>query len=571
MRVYPIFPERQFFDLNGIWDFAWLGNAVSLAAFSPGAPVCTEKAAVPSVFDMGHEHYCQRGLAVYRRLIRHLPQGRDLLLDIGGMGLAGRIFWNGQEITPATAYMPYSPVQCVCPASDKKINELVIAVDNRFAAQPYPYFHDFYDFYGFGGIYRSVSFSVLPEKTRLDRVQIRTLDISTGKVLLRIFASAPVPAYSIAFDDNEPAEYTGPAIAEDGAAELVLHVPDFRLWSPEMPNLHTVTVSIPGDSIVERFGIRTIEARETKLYLNGKELYLNGVNRHETHPESGPVQTPQLMLEDLKLIKSAGMNFIRSVHYPQDAAWLDLCDEAGILLWVETLGWGLADERKITEADKAPLMAQNRIMIRNGINHPSVIIWGMLNECSTHEAESVPVYRDLLLDMKAEDPTRLRSYADCRELRNLCTEEADIISVNTYPGWFQDITDSETPAGDLIASRLKIYSDFYGTEQFGNKPLLISEIGVCALYGVHDRNQAQWSEEFQADYMSRAVTEIHKNERYSGFALWQFCDSRSFQRGQIRGKPRGYNCAGLVDEYRRMKLAYDAVAKTIKQWEKDHA
>ncbi len=570
MKAYPLYPDRAFFDLDGVWDFAWLGGMTALAEFEPDAVSFSEKAAVPSVFDMSHEYYCKRGLAVYRIRLSRLPQGCDFLLNIGGMGLAGRIFWDGQEITPATAYMPYSPVSCVCPAADSPLrtHELMIAVDNRFSAQPYQYFHDFYDFYGFGGIYRSVSLSALPEGTTLDRVQVRTLDLDSGLVLLRIFSSAPVESCSVAFDDGEPAVYDNFRTAPDGAAELTLSVPDFKIWSPESPNLHTVTVSIPGDSIVERFGIRTIETSGTKLLLNGKELYLNGVNRHETHPESGPVQTWQQMMEDVRLIKSAGMNFIRSVHYPQDAAWLDLCDETGILLWVETLGWGLSDDNRITEKDKEPLMAQNRVMIRSGINHPSVIIWGMLNECSTHMEESVPVYRELLLDMKAEDPARLRSYADCRELCNQCTEEADIISINTYPGWFQDITDSETLASDLIAPRLKIYADFYGQEKFGSKPILISEIGACGLYGVHDRNLAQWSEEFQADYMSRAVAEVHKNKRFCGYALWQFCDSRSFQRGQIRGKPRGYNCAGLVDEYRRKKMAYDAVAETIRKGEK---
>ncbi len=564
MRTYPIFPERQFFDLDGVWDFYWSGDSVPLAAFDPASPVFREKAAVPSVFDMGHEHYCKRGLAVYRRKISHLPENRDFLLNIGGLGLAARIFWNGKEVTPETAYMPYCPVQCVC-SGTAAVNELMIAVDNRYSAQPYPYFHDFYDFYAFGGIYRSISLSVLPEKTKLDRVQVRTLDIEKGLVLLRISASAPVDSLRIAFDDGAAEVYPLPSPAE--VTEITLPVPGFKLWTPEEPNLHTVTVSIPGDTVVERFGIRTIHTAGDKLFLNGKELYLCGVNRHETHPESGPVQTAQQMMEDLKLVKSAGMNFIRSVHYPQDAAWLDLCDEAGILLWVESLGWGLSDDLRITEKDKAPLLAMNRVMIRSGINHPSVIIWGMLNECSTHLAESVPVYRDLLLDMKAEDPTRLRSYADCRELSNLCTEEADIISINTYPGWFQDITDNETLASERIAPRLKIYSDFYSQPQFGNKPILISEIGVCGIYGVHDRNLAQWSEEFQADYMSRAVTEVQNNKRLCGFALWQFCDSRSFQRGQIRGKARGYNCAGIVDEYRRQKLAYSAVADAVKEGE----
>ena len=63
--------------------------------------------------------------------------------------------------------------------------------------------------------------------------------------------------------------------------------------------------------------------------------------------------------------------------------------------------------------------------------------------------------------------------------------------------------------------------------------------------------------------MLGAVKAIHNDDRFCGYTLWQFCDSRSYQRGQIRGKPRGYNCAGLVDEYRRPKLAYDQLSEYL--------
>lgn len=564
MKTYPLFPERKMLSLDGLWSFRWLGKEITLADFDPAQITeYDEKAAVPGVFDMGIDRYCQRGLGIYRTVIAAKDLDKEnLRLRIGGLGLAARIFFDGQEIGQAN--MPYLPVILDFVRMQKeRDHELVIAVDNRFEAQPYQFFRDFYDFYGFGGIYRSVTLSQLPDGGSIDRVQVFTGDLATGRVLLRILTKGlddGPHAFTISFDNGT--SDTAELPVENNCAEIELPVPDFRIWSPEDPALHLVNVTYNGDTIVERFGIRTIEAHDHKIYLNGKELYLDGANRHETHPQTGPVQTVQSMLEDIKLFKQAGMNFIRSVHYPQDQVWLDLCDETGMLLWVESLGWNLSEKDVCPEtADR--FLEQNRGMIRDGINHPSVLIWGMLNECASQKEESRETYALLLKDMKKEDPSRLRSFASCRNIYDVCLDEVDVISMNCYPGWFQDITDSQTLASDLIAPHLKAIADFYSQDQFGGKPIFISEIGACGLYGVRDRNFAQWSEDFQADYMVGAVKAIHKDDRFCGYALWQFCDSRSYQRGQIRGKPRGYNCAGLVDEYRRPKLAYDQLSEYL--------
>ena len=127
---------------------------------------------------------------------------------------------------------------------------------------------------------------------------------------------------------------------ENNRAVIDLEVPDFKTWSPEHPNLHTVTVTFAGDAVVERFGIRTVATRGQEILINGNPVRLLGVNRHESHPELGPVQPDHLALDDLRMLRELGCNFVRCVHYQQNAAFLDLCDQMGFLVWEESLGWG---------------------------------------------------------------------------------------------------------------------------------------------------------------------------------------------------------------------------------------
>ncbi len=568
------FPNRHVVCLDGVWDFAWSGDSVPLSSFSPAGISYDEKVAVPGVFDMGIDRYCLRGIGVYRRFVHVEPGEHKFRLKIGGMGLACRIFWDGREI--GASGMAYSPVTADFELSGDEPfdgeHELVIAVDNRFEAQEYQFFRDGYDFYAFGGIYRSVELIPLPGDWWLDRVQVLPKNLKKHLVHVRILLGGKIPeeaCFRFAFDrcKCDLKDRRGCSVPIHGnVAELDIKVPHCKIWEPESPNMHTLTVIAEnGDTIVERFGMRIVEAHDNAIWLNGKKVYLAGANRHETSPQFGPVQSLQQMMDDIRMFKNAGMNFIRCVHYTQSEEWLDLCDENGMLVWVESLGWGL-NENDVTMDTASGFLEENRLMIREGINHPSVIIWAMLNECASHVEKSKPVYKLLLEDMKKEDPTRLRSYASCRNIYDVCLDEADVISMNCYPGWFQDITDSVTLASKRIEPHLKEIAAFYSKPEFGNKPILISEMGACGLYGEHDRNLAQWTEEFQADFMKESVRAICENKRISGFALWQFCDSRSYIRGQIRGKPLGYNLAGLVDAYRRPKLAYYAVADYLKSY-----
>lgn len=103
----------------------------------------------------------------------------------------------------------------------------------------------------------------------------------------------------------------------------------------------------------------------------------------------------------------------------------------------------------------------------------------------------------------------------------------------------------------------------YSTLEIPLGALVAGETGCYSLYGCHDPMGAQWSEEFQSEYLDFWLKAAMASPDISGFAAWQFCDTRTFFRGggDIRTKPMGYNMAGLFDAHRRPKLAASTVRR----------
>lgn len=180
--------------------------------------------------------------------------------------------------------------------------------------------------------------------------------------------------------------------------------------------------------------------------------------------------------------------------------------------------------------------------------------------------------------LRDADSSRLISYASNRFEKDLCFDLADIISINPYPGWIGgrapvDEADKikiwATPSLSRIRPEFDRLAEYFSTHpQYAQKPLLVSESGACGIYGIRDRARSQWSEEFQQDYFDEAIRAVLDNPRYLGTTLWQMIDCRSFANvgPEIRTKPRGYNNAGLLDEYRRPKLAFDTVKSLYERY-----
>jgi len=554
---YPQYAGRATQTLDGAWHFAWLGNA-DLAHLDPMTVDCKDLAAVPGVFDTALDHFGHRGTGVYRRTVTAAAGLQRL--KIGGLGLYAKVWWD--QLLIGEIKLPYASVDLDFTNPSDGEHTLTLAVDNRFSELTAPLFKPNYDFYAYGGIYRSLVLQALPGQ-RIERVQVTTLDPQAGRVRVRLaLAGVADGEISVALAFDQAAAETRRLPVTRNSAELVLTVPHAQPWTPATPHLHTVSVTLGADGVTERFGLRTLQAAGRQILLNGQPLRLLGVNRHESHPEFGPVQNTHLMLEDIHLVRALGGNFIRCVHYQHDPEFYELCDETGMLAWAESLGWGL-DAKALLQLEPL-LVEETRLLGQLVANHPAVILAGFLNECASDKPGSLPLYRQLAAALRDTAPGTLVSYASNRLTRDLCFEVCDVVSINYYPGWISPVSWTNTSSAQIkpYVDELAAWFDKPENKAVCDKPLLATETGCCGVYGVRDRALAQWSEDYQADYLATAIRATLGNPRFCGVTLWQLFDTRSFvNAGEVRGKFRGFNCAGLLDEYRRPKLAYDEVQK----------
>ncbi len=342
----------------------------------------------------------------------------------------------------------------------------------------------------------------------------------------------------------------------------------------ESPTATTPPFSTFHFPLSTRFGIRSIVARDRRIFLNGEPIYLKGLNRHDTHPDFGPATPAELMLGDIQRLKALGGNFFRGAHYPQSQRFLDLCDENGVLVWEESLGWGngqgYTDRDDIELSDAAFLdqqVAQTRNMVRQSFNHPSVILFGFLNEVASPKPAALALVERLAAAIRAEDSGRLVTFACNSWKGDLCNACTDVVSFNSYPGTipcFPGLPDelAEKVRNDPTAGFNVIAAYFRAL--YPDKPILLSESGCAGQYGLHDPAAGWGTEEFQAEYIADILETVRDNPDIAGCCLWQMNDNRTYHRnspGQV-GKPwAGFSAAGIFDGHRNPKLS----AATVKR------
>jgi beta-glucuronidase len=317
---------------------------------------------------------------------------------------------------------------------------------------------------------------------------------------------------------------------------------------------------------MERFGLRTVSVKGNRIHLNGRPLTLNGFCRHEAHPQFGPALPHAQLVQDLQLMKSIGTNFVRGSHYPQDQRFLDLCDEMGMLVFEESLGWGQKADHFEWEAFRSACEEQTRLMVRNSINHPSVILWGFLNEGESDHPSSDLIYPILANAIRKEDDSRLVTFASFRPWNDRHFDLVDVVAINLYPGWYAPPESGPRPLDDIGEVMERLEKALSENPDADGKPLFMSEIGAGAVYGWRDPLHAHWSEEYQSDLIDIVLSELEARPAYCGVTLWQYCDCRTFANSYALKRPRAFNNKGLYDEYRRPKLAVEVVKK---HWVKD--
>jgi beta-glucuronidase len=544
--------------LNGPWQFKFEEDK-PLEAAGGAAFVADDVMSVPGCWDVLPRYYLKHGTGLYRRAFTLDAPMKDAVLVVEGMGLRASFAVDGVEKGGVQSY-PYARLEIPVGPLAAGAHEIFAAVDNIQEWPRVKLARPYYDFYFYGGFYHGVK---LVEKA--PKVFVRTRDYATGTVEVQVEGAVPAGA-KLAIDGR-------PVAAEWKDGRAVVKVPGFKLWSPDEPNLHALAVTLPGDAAqpdAVTFGIRQVEAKAGKIFLNGRPLFLKGFNRHESSMLEGSATGDATMLRDIQNLKAVGGNFLRGAHYQQSERFLDLCDRAGVLVWEESLGWGnghgyTSRHDKLSEPDDAEFCdmqeRQTREMVRASFNHPSVIIYGFLNECASDKPVVKALVDRLAATIRKEDSGRLVTFACNMIDKDISCESVDLVSINAYPGTIpmtpgrpEELKRQVEKRFDSAIERfLKLYPE---------KPLIVSESGCGAVPGARDPlNASPSTEDFQDEYLRDILMCLWANPHCSGYAIWQMNDGRTRERfwQKACSVMFGGSVAGCFDEMRRPKKSVATV------------
>lgn len=180
------------------------------------------------------------------------------------------------------------------------------------------------------------------------------------------------------------------ALSEKQTFDFALDNP--KKWSAEIPNLYQITFLLKDkkgnviEVINQNVGFRKVEIKGGQLLVNGKAVYIKGVNRHEVDPVTGQTISRERMEQDIKLMKEFNLNAVRMSHYPNDEYFYELCDKYGIYVVdeanIESHGMGYDITKTLGNKPDWELAHIQRMqrMIERDKNHTSIIIWSMGNE-----------------------------------------------------------------------------------------------------------------------------------------------------------------------------------------------
>ena len=192
------------------------------------------------------------------------------------------------------------------------------------------------------------------------------------------------------------------------SATLDLVVPRPRLWSPDDPNLYELVASLDsGDQLTERVGLRSFEARDGKLWLNGLPFHMRGALDQAYWPDTlYTVPSDEEIEREIRLAKEMGLNLLRKHIKPEDPRYLDACNRLGMLIWAEP-----ANPSRFTDTSRAAIRRDLFEMVERDFNQPCVVIWSLYNEdWGVPEIFGDPATQewvaDLYRELKAVDPTR---------------------------------------------------------------------------------------------------------------------------------------------------------------------
>ncbi len=510
----------------------------------------------------------RRGIGWYfkRLFLNNNLKNKKIFLHFEGANQLTEVYVNGKKVGQHkggyTAFT-FDITDYLTVDDQQNLNIIAVKTDNRFNKNIPPLSADF-TFYG--GIYRDVwliaanpvhltmtdhgssgifistpevtrnkakvniqgtiaNETIVPKKIRL----INTIVDSSGRVIQRIEEAITLqPKTRTSFNQTSQP------------------IKSLRLWSPEHPYLYSVYTqaiekNIVVDIVKNPLGFRWFSFdQQTGFYLNGKQYRLIGTNRHQDYEGMGNALPNGIHERDLKIIKENGFNFLRLAHYPQDPAVLAAADKLGLIIWEE-----IPVVNYVTCSDTFQYNCEQMLkeMIRQHFNHPSVLMWGYMNEIFLHDVNgkreknypedyidwTVKLAQTLEDLLHKEDPNRISVMAIHQSSLYNESKIAMIpqaLGYNLYPGWYGD---EFSGFGEFLDKE---------HEKYPQRQIMVSEYGAGSDERIHSLKSRRFdfTVEYQQRYHESYLSQILARPYLCATALWNQFDFGSAGRGDSKPK-----------------------------------
>ncbi|HEX4646225.1 MAG TPA: glycoside hydrolase family 2 TIM barrel-domain containing protein [Verrucomicrobiae bacterium] len=361
---------------------------------------------------------------IYRRHFS-MPDGfrnHRIFLDFDKVMLGAKPVINGKALPEHLGgYLPFHYE--ITEWLKEKDNVLAVTVDSRWQKVPpegNPKGPTSVDYLEAGGIPGSVTLRVMPPVFISDvfAKPVKVLDPDRHLEIIGVVDAAAPPSKPVRIKVDLMSGHRRVATASKtlqlekaGETNFQLALPNLgnvQLWNLETPHLYDVVATLivdeqPMHGYRTRVGLREARCEVDGFFLNGRRVRLFGLNRHEVYPYVGYAMPDRVMRRDAEILRHEfNCNIVRCSHYPQKEAFLDACDELGLMVWQEPPGWGYLGD----DAWKEFVVRDVREMILRDRNHPSIVICGVRVNESRNDP---PLYQRTTEIAKTLDGTRATS------------------------------------------------------------------------------------------------------------------------------------------------------------------
>ncbi len=497
--------------------------------------------------DGGNDYW--RGIGTYEIDLPNPTKGTKQYIEFQGANHVATVYCNGKEL--GTHKGGFSTFRCDLTSAMKAEGNVLTVVVTNAVSDIYPQTADF-TFYG--GLYRDVNYIEVNE-AHFDLLKHGTDAVfvtphCSGKTRVDLF---PVNAAGCTLvvelkDAEGNVVGTGSAAAEEHA-HIIIDIANPHLWNGMAdPYCYTATASIIKDeavvdTVTVLYGYRSFHVdSNTGFYLNGKNVPLHGVSRHQDRLDKGWAISKADHEQDIALIKEVGANTIRLAHYQHDQYFYTLCDKTGFVLWAEI---PFISKFIPTEAAYENTISQMTELVAQNYNHPAIFFWGISNEILIG-ADNEPLrknLRDLHKLAKTMDPSRLTTMAQVSGTpmdseHNYIT---DVVSYNHYFGWYGGDVSQNGPWFDAYH---KLNPDI---------PLGVSEYGVENIVKWHSATPMNhdYTEEYANYYHHEMLKTFAARPYLWSTHVWNMFDFAADARNE--GGIQGRNDKGLVTYDRSLK------------------